>query len=354
MQEHTLNKLKLLVLAAVLVAQVTGASYRAQAQERPPQAVVTAKVLLLDAAPRVWVPATVLSKTDALLGVEVSGLVVSIAEAGTRLNAGDEVALLDSELWQIAASDASANVKRLQSRLRFLTSEAERLQSLADDNSAALSALDKSVAERDMAAQDLSRAKAEVKRSEHLLSRTSVTTPFAGQVVERLAVPGEYLNVGDKIARVVDLINLELRAQAPIRVAPFIREGAMLPIEHDDGTLVTAVNAVIPVGDLESRSFEIRLAVPSPNWVIGTPVRVGLPSASTRQIITVPRDALVLREQGSVVFKVADGKVVRLSVETGIGADDRIEVISDQLAANDLVVVRGAEVLRDGQTVVTQ
>ena len=349
-----MNSFKLIVLSGVLIAVITGINNIACAQERPPQLVVAAEVQLLDTAPKLWVPATVLSKTDALLGVEVEGRVIAVAEAGTRLTAGDEVARLDAELWKIAASDATANVKRLQARLRFLNSEAERLRSLANDNSAALSALEESVAEQEMAVQDLSRAKAEVKRSEHLLSRTSVTTPFTGQVVERLAVPGEYLGVGDKIARVVDLANLEVRAQAPIRVAPFIHEGATLPIQHNGSTFDAKVNTVIPVGDLESRSFEIRLSVPSPNWVIGTPIRVGLPSASARQIFTVPRDALVLREQGSVVFKIVDSKVVRVAVETGIGAEDRIEVKTDQLAADDRVVVRGAELLRDGQSVTTE
>ena len=349
-----MNKLWRFALFVLLETAITATQLNTYAQERPPQQVIVADVQVLDTAPRVWVPATVLSKTDAQLGVEVAGRVITVAKPGTRLAAGEEVARLDAELWKIAASDAAANVKRLQARLNYLSSEEQRFESLASENSAARSALDESVAEREMAAQDLTRAKAEVERSKHLLSRTSVTTPFSGQVVERLAVPGEYLSVGDSVARVVDLTNLEIRAQAPLRVAPFVREGAPVEIKHGEGTLLTNVNAVIPVGDLESRSFEIRLSVPSPNWVIGTPVRVGLPSASARQIVTVPRDALVLREEGSVVFKVVDDRVVRLSVETGIGADDQIEVNADQLGPDDKVVVRGAELLRDGQAVAVQ
>lgn len=335
---------------------IIGSSFTLQlvAQDRPAQPVVVAAVELLDAAPRVWVPATVLSQTDALLGVEVAGRVVAVADPGTRLAAGDEVARLDSELWEISATDAEANVKRLQARLTYLRSEAERLTSLANVNSAARSQLDESVAEREMAIQDLSRAAAEVKRTQYLLSRTTITAPFAGQLVERLTVPGEYLAVGENVARVVDLEHLEIRAQAPLRVAPFVREGAMVPVKHGEVTVSAKVTAVIPVGDLESRSFEIRLATPSPNWVIGTPVRVGLPAAAARRIVTIPRDALVLREAGPVVFKVQSGTVTRLSVATGIGAQERIEVTSDQLAVDDLVVIKGAELLKDGQAVEVQ
>jgi len=212
-----MNKLWRFALFVLLATAITATQLNTYAQERPPQQVIVADVQVLDTAPRVWVPATVLSKTDAQLGVEVAGRVITVAKPGTRLAAGEEVARLDAELWKIAASDAAANVKRLQARLNYLSSEEQRFESLASENSAARSALDESVAEREMAAQDLTRAKAEVERSKHLLSRTSVTTPFSGQVVERLAVPGEYLSVGDSVARVVDLTNLEIRAQAPAR-----------------------------------------------------------------------------------------------------------------------------------------
>ena len=170
-----MNKLWRFALFVLLATAITATQLNTYAQERPPQQVIVADVQVLDTAPRVWVPATVLSKTDAQLGVEVAGRVITVAKPGTRLAAGEEVARLDAELWKIAASDAAANVKRLQARLNYLSSEAQRFESLASENSAARSALDESVAEREMAAQDLTRAKAEVERSKHLLSRTSVT-----------------------------------------------------------------------------------------------------------------------------------------------------------------------------------
>ena len=141
-----------------------------------------------------------------------------------------------------------------------------------------------------------------------------------------------------------------LQRQAPLRVAPFVAEGDQLPIRLEEATVSVRVTAVIPVGNLESRSFEVRL-----KWhgsgVIGTPVRVGLPIANTRAIKTVPRDAMVIRETGTAVYKVVDGIVERVEIETGIGAEDRIEIIAESLKVGDLVVVSGVEFLRAGQAV---
>lgn len=321
------------------------------ADGRPPAPVAVAPVVVLDAAPRVWVPGTVLSRTDAEVSSEVAGRINWIADPGTRVKVGDVIARIDNELWTIAVEDATANTRRLEARLEFLRREAERLGSLAKVNSAARSQLDESVANRQMGIEELAQANALMKRSRHMLSRTEVRAPFAGQIVERLADPGEYVAIGTALGRLVDLVHLEIRVQAPLRVAPFVREQLRLPIRDEVRTVEGVVSTVIPVGNLESRSFEIRLDAANPSWVIGTPIRVGLPTSQVRRIVAVPRDALVLREAGAHVFRVDKNKVKRIAVETGIGADDLIEVTSPGLSPGQLVVVKGAELLRDGQNV---
>ena len=317
----------------------------------PPAAVDTANVTLLNVAPRIWVPGTVLSRTDADIGVEVAGRVTWIADPGTRAQQGEAVAGLDGELWRIAIEDAEANVRRLEARLVYLQRESERLESLAEVNNAARSRLEESVAERDMGLQDIEQARAALKRNRHMLARTEIRAPFGGQIVERLAETGEYVERGDSVVRLVDLEHLEIRVQAPLKVAPFVRDDLTLPVEADTATVDAPVTTVIPVGNLESRSFEIRLESPRPDWVIGTPVKVGLPTSAARRIIAVPRDALVLRETGPSVFVIEDSRARQIPVETGIGAGERIEVISDALQPGNVVVVRGAEMLRDGQRV---
>ena len=107
----------------------------------------------------------------------------------------------------------------------------------------------------------------------------------------------------------------------------------------------------MPVGDLDSRRFEVRLSLPAGQWVIGAPVQVGLPTGHAEQIVTVPRDALVIRENGTFIYIVEDGRVRKALVSTGMGAQARIEVVGERIPVGALVVVTGAELLRDGQLV---
>lgn len=312
--------------------------------------VEVAEVLALDTAARTWSPGTILSRTDSEVGSEVAGVVSWIADPGTRVEVGDVIARIESDLFEIAVDDQSANVRALEERLVFLRSEAERLDSLAKVNSAARSQLEEALANRNVAEEEIVQARARLQRNTYLLEHSQIRAPFTGQIVERLVDPGEYVQVGFAVARLVDLADLEIRTQAPLRVAPFVAEGDQLPVRLEESTVSVRVTAVIPVGNLESRSFEVRL-----RWhgsgVIGTPVRVGLPIANTRAIKTVPRDAMVIRETGTAVYKIVDGVAERVEIETGIGAEDRIEVIAENLNVGDLVVVSGVEFLRTGQAV---
>lgn len=86
--------------------------------------------------------------------------------------------------------------------------------------------------------------------------------------------------------------------------------------------------------------------------MVGSPVRVALPNTDPRQMVAVPRDALVLRGSEMFVLRVTNKNVVeKVSVDTGIGLGHLVEVIGD-VSGGDRVVTRDAERLKPGQEVV--
>jgi multidrug efflux pump subunit AcrA (membrane-fusion protein) len=97
--------------------------------------------------------------------------------------------------------------------------------------------------------------------------------------------------------------------------------------------------------------FEVRLNVDPEKWTVGESVRLSMPTADLKKVLAVPRDALVLRRDGTSVFKVkADSTVEQVSVITGLGDGSHIEVIGE-LSEGDRVVTRGAERLSSGMEV---
>ncbi len=98
--------------------------------------------------------------------------------------------------------------------------------------------------------------------------------------------------------------------------------------------------------------MELRLDMSSLNWPIGLTMQAAIINGNTKQLITVPRDALVLRRNGNSIFVVDnENKANEVPVTIEIGADDLVG-ISGKVNAGDKVIVRGAERLQSGQTVV--
>ncbi|MDX1507588.1 MAG: hypothetical protein R3358_04870, partial [Woeseiaceae bacterium] len=82
-------------------------------------------------------------------------------------------------------------------------------------------------------------------------------------------------------------------------------------------------------------------------------VSVSLP-LSANAALTVPRDSVVLREDGAFVMRINDdAKAERVAVEVSEASGDQIAV-RGQLRSGDRIAVRGAEALEEGELVAVQ
>ncbi|MBT8064291.1 MAG: efflux RND transporter periplasmic adaptor subunit [Xanthomonadales bacterium] len=299
-----------------------------------------------------WVSGTVISRNDARISAETDGRITWVADVGQRIEAGEPVARVDDADLKLELEDNRAQLESLQARQRYLANNVERLERLADSNNAAVNQLDEAHAELDMTAQEIRRAEVAVAQTQRRIEQSRVVAPFDGVVVERLVQAGEFVTRGSEVARLVDTKNREIRAQAPLSVSSYIREGLEVSVQHEGRESLSPVKRVIPVGDERSRMFEVRIAAEAPGWVIGSPVRVALPNSDPRRLVAVPRDALVLRGSEIFVLRVTTENVVeKVSVATGVGLGSLVEVIGD-VNGGDRLVTRGAERLQAGQQVV--
>ncbi len=302
-------------------------------------------------APVTLVPGTVVSRNDARLAAEVEGRLISVAEVGTVVSAGDVLAEIDSQPLRLLNQELQAEIVRAQARLNFLESELKRFARLAESNLAALSQLEQTRSERDVAQGDLDVARARLAQNADQLKRARLVAPFDGLVAERLMSPGEHATVGGIVVRLVDTAHLEVIARAPLDYLDFVQPGDSLSLRSGAGTVMATVRTTVAVGDERTHQFELRLDIAGNSLPLGQTVRVAVPVSSASSVLTVPRDALVLRPEGQSIFVVDDNNEARqVMVTTGIGSDDRIEVKGD-VSDGDRVVIRGNERLQPGQSV---
>jgi RND family efflux transporter MFP subunit len=322
-----------------------------QAPKPPPPKVGVAQARAVKMAPKVTLPGTVVARNDSKLASEVEGRVAWVAEVGTVVKAGDIVARIDKNVAGMQLASDKANVARLSAQLRFDRNQAERMDRLYQQSAIAKATRDQAQSTRDMDQGALAQAQASLHKSEYQFTHSEIRAPFPGRVASRLINAGEYATAGKEVVRLVDIDSIEVTAQSPIDTAHFLREGMPVTVEVAHRRFTAPVRAIVPVGDEASRTIEIRVSLKAGQAFVGDAAKVMVPSAAPRNVLAVPRDALVLREDNTYLFKV-DGKNVatRVAVEPGTEDGAMVEV-RGPVKAGDRVIVRGAERLEAGQKV---
>ncbi len=325
---------------------------------------VVAKVVSVSAvqkqrvAPQMMVSGQVYSRSLSNLSAGVDGRLEWIAEAGQQVAAGDVLAKLDPTPLKLRSNELKAQLKRSEINAVRLNKELARVQTLVAKQLISQTQLDQVQADRDLAMADVDLNKASLAQVQDQLSRAVVTAPFAGVVSQRHHQRGEEVSRGEALIQLVSLTDLEIRVFAPLGNATFIVPGQSLLVYQQQGQTALTLSSVIPVSDVRSQTFEARLAIDAKNagnFQVGQLVSVALPTATAKLSTVVHRDALVLGKQQHAVFLVQqakDGsnKVKRLGVTVGQGQGEWLQVDAE-LAPGDLLVVRGAERLKDGDRV---
>lgn len=335
-----------LVVTALLCA-FTASS---QAQFGQAASVEIDQARLTAMAPTMQVAGTVLSRSDVLLSAEIEGRLLQIAEIGQRFVAGDVLAAVEDTALILRAEELQAEIARVQSRQEFLEAELTRYESLAQSKLASRTQIDQTRSERDISLSDLRIARSRLAQIEDQIERTRIRAPFDGIVAQRLVQAGERVSVGTEVLRAYDPADLEVVARAPLSYYRFLQPGDELAVRVGEEVIAAPLRTLVSQGSESVHVFELRLDL-ARELPVGQTVRVTIPTADVREVLAVPRDALVLRGDGASVYIVDEQNTARqVRVAIGIGSENLIEV-KGPIQPGDKVVTRGNERLRAGQAV---
>jgi RND family efflux transporter MFP subunit len=338
--------------AAILIV---ASAAPALAQQTPPTPVVqVAYVAETGVSPTVAVPGTIYSRNDVQLTAGVTGQLVMVAEPGTTLRAGDPVARIDTTPLLLQRAEQEVLLERAEINIRQLDSQLRRQRELRSSNLVSEFELEQTQANRDLAESDAKLTRVRLRQIDDQIRRADVRAPFGGVVTSRLHRAGEDVARGEVLAEMTDIRNMEVRAFVPLKHLPRTIVGEPIDVFATDQRYSGTIRSLVPTGDVRSQTFEARIDLPqqaSRHWTVGQLVSVGIPIQRDERTVAIPRDALVLRQNGSYVFRINDAnKAERVEVEVGDSSGDLIAV-KGALLAGDRVAVRGAENLKDGSEV---
>lgn len=213
---------------------------------------------------------------------------------------------------------------------------------------------------------DQMKAQVDIARSnvEFLTENTRLKAPFNGVISGKYFEPGEMYSgapvpaIGK--AAILTLVQIDrLKVIVPVseKYYPQIKNGMDAKISCDiypDREFSGKIYKVYPTIDPASRTFSAEVVLSNPNGIL-RPGMFARVSFDLEEVDAVVLPALaVLKMQGSnerYLFVEKGGKAERISVTIGARYDDLIEVISDELAPGDRVIVSGQSRLLDGVAV---
>jgi RND family efflux transporter MFP subunit len=293
-----------------------------------------------------------------------------VVEVGDRLNAGDPIAHLDEERLKAIRDDAAAALDNAKANLQVRDAELnlerqnlKRIEGLKGSSAFSGARFEDQLQTVNAATARITVAKALVNRAQSALTLaeidlryTTVAAPYDGVVTQRLTETGAFVSLGDPVVRMIADSDLEVEADVPANRLAGLTPGSTVEITLDSGThrYTARVRAIVPSENPLTRTRPVRfvpdLSGNGANLAAEQSVTVLVPVSAPREVMTVHKDAILRRGDGTTVFVIVDGKAEVREVTLGEASGARFEVISG-LEDGEQAVIRGNERLRPGQEV---
>lgn len=323
------------------------------ADQTPALTVVVAPVAERVLQPRLIATGNVAAWREMPVSTEASGLAVTelAADEGDAVEADALLARLNSSVLSAQIAQQEAAIAELEATLANAESDVRRARTVTTGVISAQTAEQRETLVKTTTAK-IAAARAALAETAARLKQTEIRAPASGIVATRSVTLGQVVQTGTEMFRLIQDSRIEVNALVPEADLTSVRAGQTVRVIGPNGEAQQgSVRIVAPVVDAKTRLGTARVALPrGTNLKPGMFARVEI-AADPVASLAVPLKAIVWNQSKPAVFKVTDGGTAILTnVALGHKTSDEVEVTAG-LRAGDHVVVEGAGLLKDGDTV---
>jgi len=275
---------------------------------------------------------------------------------GDVLTAGQLVARLDPTIQQNALRSAEGNLASLEALLTDARLTFGRQQALVKDGWTPRAKFDEAQQKLESARAQVDSAQAQVRNAQEQLSYTVLSADAPGAVTAKGAEPGEVVHAGQMIVQLARQGGRDAVFDVPEQLNRTGPRDPLVQIALTNDPTVRAtgrVREVAPQADATTRTFQVKVGIidPPPGMELGSTI-TGSIKLSALPGVEIPASALTEMNGRPAVWVVdPQSKTVSLREVDILRHDPATVVISQGLAAGDLVVTAGVQTLRPGQKV---
>jgi len=319
---------------------------------------VTVERLIAEAIEiRIEATGQLIAKERAEVAAEVAGQITEIAfEEGAAVEEGELVLTTDPERRRLERASAVALRDEARAAVRESERDFNRRKELHGRNVTSQTQLDQAETGLTLAKSRLLAAEARLGMAERAVRDATVRAPFAGLIAQRFVSRGEYVSEGQKLFELVSLDPIEVEFRLTEADSGRVALGQKVAVRvapHPGEIFHGVVTVIAPVIDEKSRTLRVKAQIENSETRLrpGLFAHIDLGLDTRENVVLVPEEAVLQRADGSVIFRaLADGRVERVTIETGVVRDGKVEV-TQGISAGDHIVTRGHFRLADGQPV---
>lgn len=181
--------------------------------------------------------------------------------------------------------------------------------------------------------------------------KTEIRAPIAGIVSHRHVSLGDTVFASTPIVTITDPAKLQAEILVPqdqVEQVAVGNEVVLNPGGDISRVIAGVVERISPVVETVSGTVKVVVNVPAGQRGVlpGQFVKAHIVTGVREGVTLVPRDAVVIENAMSVIYKVVDGFARRVPVQMGFANGDMVEVIGE-VAPGDSVVVAGKNGIND-------
>ncbi|MCP4107482.1 MAG: efflux RND transporter periplasmic adaptor subunit [Desulfobacteraceae bacterium] len=321
----------------------------------PPARVAVAKVFEKEISKTNQIMGIVDFDTQSGISSELSGLIKeqSVVE-GAVVKKGDVLVRLNTDFIgkniEITKKQAEQvgikiqNTRKNLKRYKTLFKEAATSEKVYDDLADSLREF---VKQREIIKMEVEKLNLEIKKS-------VIKAPFDGLILERFKNEGEWVSPGDSICSLASVEDVVVKVAVPEELVKYVTPGneILLVINALEKELTGTIKKFVPVADIASKTFQIKIAIPYFEEIIqNMSVTVNVPVSNRMKLKMIKRDALIRNQGKNFVYTVKDGKASILPINIVGYEGEFMGVDNPNIAPDMLVVIDGNDRLRPDQAV---
>ncbi len=302
--------------------------------------------------------AEVRARIESRLGFRVAGkLILRQAEAGQRVQAGQVLAQIDPQDYQLAAQAAQAQLSAAQTQRDVSLAELRRYEGLRAQNFISSAELERREATFKATDASLTQAKAQAQAQTNQAAYARLQATTAGVVTGVEAEAGQVLAAGQPVVRLAHDGPRDAVFAVPEQVVASLKIGqSMTATLVSTGQLLKGrVREVGASADPVTRTFTVKLALDNSDKLpLGSTLNVqaAVLASAQPQAIKLPTTALRQEGTATAVWLLDEANMTIRSQTVQLGVVDGNQVaVTSGLQAGQKVVAAGVHVLSPGQKV---